>query len=53
MRNLATPLLYRSITLSTVSQLKTFIHTMERRSKSTPPLSDYVRDFEISSEKDM
>ncbi|KAJ7806438.1 hypothetical protein B0H14DRAFT_2610494 [Mycena olivaceomarginata] len=51
MRNLATPLLYRSITLSTVSQLKNFIRTMERRSKSTPPLSDYVRDFEISSER--
>ncbi|KAJ7661773.1 hypothetical protein B0H14DRAFT_3179273 [Mycena olivaceomarginata] len=48
MSNLATPLLYRSITLSTVPQLKAFLHNMDQ----AQPLSHHVREFEVASEDD-
>jgi hypothetical protein len=53
MSNLATPLLYRGITISTVPQLKAFLHTMEQRSRSAQPLSHHVREFEVASEDDL
>jgi hypothetical protein len=49
MSNLATPLFYRSITLSTVPQLKAFRHTMDQ----AQPLSHHVREFEVASEDDL
>ncbi|KAJ6448076.1 hypothetical protein C8R45DRAFT_173268 [Mycena sanguinolenta] len=48
-RNLATPVLYRSITLGTTAQMKAFLRTMKSiRPHSSPPrLSDHVRRFAV------
>jgi hypothetical protein len=48
-RNLATPLLYRSVSLSTDPQLHCFIRTMTQRSGA--PLFHHVRQFCITDEE--
>ncbi|KAJ7895259.1 hypothetical protein B0H14DRAFT_3125385 [Mycena olivaceomarginata] len=53
MCNIATPLLYRSVTLSTVLQLKAFLRTIEKRYSSERPLSSQVWELRIASKEDL
>ncbi|KAF7356329.1 hypothetical protein MVEN_00965200 [Mycena venus] len=46
-RNIATPLLYRTIQLSTIAQVNYFLRTMEQRSGTL--LSRYVRNITITA----
>ncbi|KAF7351690.1 hypothetical protein MSAN_01601900 [Mycena sanguinolenta] len=48
-RNLATPMVYRSVTLSTRPQIQFLVRTMTQR--SGPSLSNYVREFCITDEE--
>jgi hypothetical protein len=43
LRNIATPLLYRDVTISEISQIKAFVRTMQQRSSSS--LSRHIRRF--------
>ncbi|KAJ7348277.1 hypothetical protein DFH08DRAFT_808017 [Mycena albidolilacea] len=47
-RNIATPLLYRTVILSTVLQVKCFVRTMKRRAGSSSPLARHVRQFSLT-----
>ncbi|KAJ7864466.1 hypothetical protein B0H14DRAFT_2736364 [Mycena olivaceomarginata] len=47
-RNIATPLLYRTVILSTVPQVKCFVRTMKRRAGSSSPLARHVRQFSMT-----
>ncbi|KAF7342614.1 hypothetical protein MSAN_02018200 [Mycena sanguinolenta] len=50
LRNLARPVLYRSISIGTTAQMKAFLRTMKsiRPTSSTPRLSDHVRQFVVT-----
>ncbi|KAJ7746538.1 hypothetical protein B0H14DRAFT_2985329, partial [Mycena olivaceomarginata] len=47
-RNITTPLLYRTVILSTVPQVKCFVRTMKRRAGSSSPLARHVRQFSMT-----
>jgi hypothetical protein len=53
MRNIATPLLYRTISLSTMHQMHTFIRTMEQSSGSASSFYRHVRQFDITDEDEL
>ncbi|KAJ7895272.1 hypothetical protein B0H14DRAFT_2681818 [Mycena olivaceomarginata] len=53
MRNIATPLLYRTISLSTMHQMHTFIRTMEQSSGSASSFCRHVRQFDITDEDEL
>ncbi|KAJ7806436.1 hypothetical protein B0H14DRAFT_3767925 [Mycena olivaceomarginata] len=52
MRNIATPLLYRTISLSTMHQMHTFIRTLEQSSGSASSFWRHVRQFDITDENE-
>ncbi|KAF7342617.1 hypothetical protein MSAN_02018500 [Mycena sanguinolenta] len=58
LRNLATPMLYRTISLRTNAQMKTFLRTMKSirsntRKSLSPRLSDHVRQFVVEDRQCM
>jgi hypothetical protein len=48
MRNIATPLLYRAVSLATIPQINLFLRTMKQRPNSSPSLCRHVRRFSIA-----
>ncbi|KAJ7810592.1 hypothetical protein B0H14DRAFT_3757000 [Mycena olivaceomarginata] len=51
MRNVATALLYRTVSLSNVPQIKAFLRTMKQRSSLSSPLSRHIRRFSITDDE--
>ncbi|KAJ7723858.1 hypothetical protein B0H14DRAFT_2641668 [Mycena olivaceomarginata] len=51
MRNVTTALLYRTVSLSNVPQIKAFLRTMKQRSSLSSPLSRHIRRFSITDDE--
>jgi hypothetical protein len=51
MRNIAMALLYRTVSLSNVRQIKAFLRTMKQRSSLSLPLSRHIRRFSITDDE--
>jgi hypothetical protein len=51
--NIATLLLYHTVSLSAAAKMNSFLHTMKQRSESSALLSRYVRQFSIHAGPDL
>ncbi|KAJ7864465.1 hypothetical protein B0H14DRAFT_2574399 [Mycena olivaceomarginata] len=51
--NIATSLLYHTVSLSAAAKMNSFLHTMKQRSESSALLSRYVRQFSIHEGPDL